>query len=565
MTNISPKNRLDAIDVLRLSDDDAVQWLKEKLRFKVSIFSTSPERVLHRVASFAFSRRGSKRVRQAVARYGSHIRSLRNLLNIGSNSERLAVLSNPYIGPQNSERNFFSSDLVLPKSDAEAILKNYQSNVRELAALANNPHINRDWLSDRISSWMEIEGFDSNGLLLLVHYLVDNPIINSRRDETVMDGWADFSYYRLNFALADLLQTVPVTTDWADVLSRMLPNLYLSHVPDFEIDLIERWKDPELTEHVENFSFPYLREQITRYLIVRNHRSEVKEKYSLEHDDSAVRKGFYSSLQPYELFKDIARPLDFCYPSFRYLDDTELSESQQQLVDFCKRCFERDKNDFVESLIWNENFWKSKEDRGFLNDIAWSLADDPHSLMDVPNLKNARKQYHLEHNPSFFKDDEFVDAPYKDTVDGKLSKLQEELSKLQEHIKSQSLEALADEQRSHFESIIEDTQSQIREELSKLQEHIKSQSLEDLADKLRSHFESIIEDTQSQIRYLSDIVSEKTEELARIISQGSLAQQFQALESRLRYQGGLIWLLVVAVAVMAYLNMNGGLDSNGAM
>ena len=517
MTNINPNNRLDAIDVLRLSDGDAVQWLKENPQFEESFFSTNPEREIHKVASFTFSRRRSKRVRQAAARYGSHIRSLRNLFNKGSKCERLAVLSNPYIGPQN-EGSLFSSELVLSESDAEVILQNYKSNTREFAVFANNHHINREWLAARISSWRETEGFDNDGLLFLVHYLVDNPIISSRRDETLMYGWAEYSYNQLNFALADLLQTVPVTIDWADVLGRMLANLYLLYAPDFEVDLIERWKDPEPTEDGDRSYFPDLREQITRYLIVRNHRSEVKEKYSIDHTDSAVRKGFYSSLPPYELFKGISRSRDFCYPSFRYLEDANLNESQQQFVDFCKKCFERDKNDFVESLIWNENFWETKEDRDFLSDIAWGLADDQHSSMDVPNLYNAREQYHVEHNPLFFKDDELVDVPYEDTIDGKLSNLQEELNDLKEEIQSHSLEDLADEQRAHFESIIEDT--------------------------------------HSQIRYLSENVSEKSEELTRMIAQGSLAQQLHALESRIRYQGGLIWLLIIVVAVLGYLNIH---------
>jgi len=221
---------------------------------------------------------------------------------------------------------------------------------------------------------MKTEDLDNEGLLFLVHYLVDNPIISCRRDETLMDGWAEHSYNKLNFALADLLQTAPVTVGWAAVLSRLLANLYLSFVPDFEIDLIERWKDPEPADGEEHFSFPYLREQITRHLIVRNHRSVVKEKYSIDHTDPAVRKGFYSSLCSYELFKGISRSRDFCYPSFRYLDNTNLSELQQQFVDYCKKCFELDKNDFVESLIWNENFWQTKEDRDFLSDIAWGLA-----------------------------------------------------------------------------------------------------------------------------------------------------------------------------------------------
>ena len=478
---------------------------------------SNPERELHKIVSFAFSRRSSKRIRLAVARYGSHIQTLKKLFKKGTRSERLAVLSNSFIGPKN-EGSLFSSNYVVSESDAKVILQNYQSSPREFAVFASNPHIDREWLADIISSWKKTEGLDNDGLLFLVNFLVDNTIINSCRDETLMDGWAEHSFNRLNFALADLLQTVPVTIDWADVLSRMLTNLYLSFVPDFEIDLIERWKDPEPTDDEERFYFPYLREQITRYLIIGNHRSEVKEKYSIDHDDSAVRKGFYRSLKPYELFKGISRSRDFYYPSFRYLDDADLSESQQQFVDFCKRCFERDKNDFVESIIWNENFWTTKEDREFLSDIAWGLAEDPHSSMDIPNLYNAREQCHLEHNPSFFKDDELVDVPFEDTVDGKLTKLQEELSKLQEEIKSQSLEELADQQRAHFESIIEDT--------------------------------------QYQIRNLSDNVNEKNEELTRIISQGSLAQKFHELEARIRNQTGLVWLLIIVIVVVGYLNMD---------
>jgi hypothetical protein len=509
MTNISPKNRLDAIDVLRLPDGDAVRWLKEKSCYescyKQSRSSLSPEQKLHRIASFAFSRRGSKRLRLAVARYGSHVRTLRNLFNKGTRSERLAVLSNPYIGPQKEDFLLsFSPELVLSKSAAEIFLQNQQSNTREFAVFASNPNINREWLADRISSWLETKDFDTNGLLSLVDCLVDNPIINARRDEAFMDGLDEFLYYELNYVLADLLQTVPVTIYWADVLSRMLPNLYLSHAPDFEVDLIERWKDPEPTENGEHFYFHGLREQITRHLIVRNHRSEITEKYSIDHDDPAVRKGFYLSLKPYEVFDGIYWD-DFRYPSFKCLDSIKLSESQQQFVDLCKRYFDRDKNDFVESLIRNENFWKTKKDREFLRDIAWHLADDPHSSLDVPNLYNSGEKYHLEHNPSFFKDDELTDVPYEHTVDGKLSNLQKKLNKLYEEIKSLPLEEIRDEQRAHFQSIIEYK--------------------------------------QSEVRSLSGHMIEKSVEIA-------------ALESRIIHKNGLIWALVIVIAVMFFLNMN---------
>ena len=514
VTSIDHKDRIDAIELLNLSDDDAAQWLKEHAYSEESLFFSNPEQELHKVVSFAFSRRGSTRIRLAVARYGSHTRTLKQLFADGTKGERLAVLSNPFIGPQ-TEGGLFRSHNVLTDADAMSIFQRYQSNIREFAVFVSNPNIDRDWLADTIKGWSKNTDLEDDGLRYLVHFLVDNPVISSRRDETLMDGWAEYSYGRLNNALADLLQTAPVTPGWADVLSRMLNKLYLSYTPDFDVNLIDKWKDPEPTDDGERFYFTYLREQITKYLIVRDHRGESKEKYTIDHDDPAVRKGLYSSLPPYELFKGIPRPRDFHYPSFRYLEEIELNKAQQQFVNFCKKCFERDKNDFVEGLVWNDHFWKTKEEREFLSDISWSLAEDPHSSMDVPNLYKAREQYYLEHNPSFFQDDELIDIPFEDTVEGKLSRLQTELDKLRDEI--------------------------------------KSQSLEDLADQQRSHFESIIEDTQYQIRRLSDNVSDKTDELARTIAQGSLAQQFKALEARIRRQGGLIWLLIIVLILMWFL------------
>jgi len=39
MTGINPKDRLDAIDILRLPDDDAVRWLKDNSPSEQSTFS----------------------------------------------------------------------------------------------------------------------------------------------------------------------------------------------------------------------------------------------------------------------------------------------------------------------------------------------------------------------------------------------------------------------------------------------------------------------------------------------------------------------------------------------
>ena len=139
MTSIDHKDRVDAIEVLNLSDDDAAQWLKEHAYSEESLFFSNPEQELHKVASFAFSRRGSTRARLAVARYGSHTRTLKRLFAKGTRSERLAVLSNPFIGPQ-KEGGLFHSHNVLTDADAISILQRYESNIRDFAVFASNPN-----------------------------------------------------------------------------------------------------------------------------------------------------------------------------------------------------------------------------------------------------------------------------------------------------------------------------------------------------------------------------------------------------------------------------------------
>jgi hypothetical protein len=118
-----------------------------------------------------------------------------------------------------------------------------------------------------------------------------------------MDGWAEHSYQRLNLLLVKLLQGAPIELKWADVLSRMLPNLYLPFVPDSDVDLLARWKDPEPTKDGERFYFPFLREQMARYVLLRDHRRDAKAKLTIDHEDLAVRKALYSSLPPHQLFE----------------------------------------------------------------------------------------------------------------------------------------------------------------------------------------------------------------------------------------------------------------------
>ena len=350
MSNINDQDRVEMVETLSLPDNEAVLWLKENPCSVASVRQSDSDFEKNKLASFAFARRHSPRLNLAVAKYGSHIRTLQRIFKQGTKTERLAVLSNVLVGPK-EEAGIFSEEYALNASDALGILRNFRTSKRELAVFASNPNIERDWLARTIGNWDNIDDLENEGLLYLVRYLVDNPIISTPRDDSFMDGFDEYKYGQLNSVLADLLQKVPVESRWANVLGRMLQKLHLSYTPDFEVDLLDRWKDPEPTEKGGRWYFDYLREQITKFLIVRDHRSDAMKNITVDHPDAAVRKGLYSSLSPYKLFAEISRGRDFYYPSLKYQKESDRTEPQQAIVDFCKNCFDRDKNEFVESCM----------------------------------------------------------------------------------------------------------------------------------------------------------------------------------------------------------------------
>jgi len=514
MANIRAVDRIEVSKVLQLTDDQAIQWLEDNpYDNEDTIFSTSSKEI-HKIVSYAFSRRESKRLRLAVAQYGSHIYTSQKIYKNGSRIERLAILSNSLIGPMN-DRQIFSPDGILNYQNANQLLINFQTNPRELEVLANNPHINREWVAGSIKRLSDTNENTDEILLYLIHYLVNNPIVNARRDDTFMDGWAEHSYNKLNLALANLLQTVPVTIEWAAVLGRLLETLYLDYVPDFEVDLIDRWKGPESENDYERISFDILREQITIKLIASNHRSEVKDKYTIDHDDLAVRKGLYRSLYPHELFKNSYGRYEFNYTSFKYPDDDKLNESQKTFLEVFNKCVERDKNEFIESLIGNDKFWESSEDRKFLEDIAWHADESSGSSLDVPNFYRAREQYYQENYPTYF--EENSDDPYEESIEDKITDLQEVITNL------------------------------------KIQ--IESNNPEDFAQEQRDYIDNFIYEAQNQISGISNSVNSNAEVLSREISQGTLVLQLNGLNARLKQQSIMIWVLIVVIGFLAYLNM----------
>lgn len=480
MVRIAAKDRVATIQILSLDDKEAIRWLQKNLDFVAS--PSDSRAAIHKVATYAFSRRNSPRLRRAVGQYGSHIPTLRRMLREGTSSERLAVLSNPLVGPRETDRLFRRETVVLTHEEAIEILRRYKQRGREFSVFLSNPYIGRDWLTETLIHWDEIDGLDAGGLLLLVGCLTNNQIISKQRDDVLLDGFSEYRFWELNRALANLIEKAPVTQAWAYHLGLLLENLYLPAVPDYDFDkLFERWKDPQPKEDGERLGFVFIRTQITQYLVVRDHRQEVRKRYTVEHSDPAIRLGLYCSLRPNELFKGACGRGDFCYPMVKLWDSADLRDDQRQVVDICKMCFDADKNDFIDGLIRNGHFWRRKEEREFLANLAWDLAEDPYGHMDMPNTYREQEAYYRKHHPEFFEDEKAVELCLDDSSSaGKVGSLVDELEEFREEL------------------------GEFRQELRQFRETFGSQAIESVLHEQYDYFRAKVDGLRSEMLRLID-------------------------------------------------------------
>ncbi|MBO6701110.1 MAG: hypothetical protein JJ921_02140 [Pseudomonadales bacterium] len=458
MSAIEAFQRIETVEVLNSDDVNACAWLETNAPKGPPQWYSEDKK--HQVVSWSLSRRPSKSARLTAARYGTHLQSLRRLFLTGTKTERLGVLSNSAVGPYSDRfdsRQYFLSDNL-----ALEILKEPQS--REFQVFIGNPYLNREWLANVLENWDEDSDLSDLSLITLVDLLSSSRVITERYDDLYMDGYAEYSHNRLNFQLADLLQTVPVTARWANSLASLVQRLYLPYVPEFDTNLLDRWQNPEEENNKYFDPFENLRKLIVKYIITRDHRSDLKGTLSFDHPDPAVRNGLYSTLRPYDFFKGARLDDNFEYPSFKYLGEYELDSQQELVVKVCKDCFERDKNEFVRSILENEHFWRSERERNLLNTLCWDVAEDPRSDMDLPNLYRAFEARHQKENPGWFGDKHFTaEFPEDMPIEPRLDQIREEISQLRLELTNLKGEESLDETSQKLDVSLATIQEQLRE------------------------------------------------------------------------------------------------------
>ena len=486
MTKISTQNRLKAIQILQLENKEAIEFISAKYKSHDNLVSDESFEAgkIHEVASYYFARRSSKELRLAVGMYGSHITTLRKLFFSGSATERLAVLSNPLVGPRHTDTH--STTPVFSTGEANLILENSESRPREFTVFARNPYLNRGWLSDKVSHYLKKKQFEDNGIRQLVFHLGSNPLVFRERDQVYLDGVADYFYDKLNLDLLKYLQEVPATNEWAEALSNLLKNIYIPFVPEFDKDLIKYWQETDRDGKRAYYKY-LLRMLITQRLIVEDHRKEQRERYPVDHPDEAVRNALYRCLPPAELLNKVPHRIGFSYPSSFNVREEELNADQDEILAICKGYHERDGSLFIIAILENKHFWKSESSRNFLEALALLFDDDSLGFTNGFRSVQSRLQ---KTRPSLFKDDQSVsdlqEADQNEAITqicSNIKSITDEINKLSEALDSKidlsqlkhTVSQIADDHSESLYNLTRMDQEKSQEEVMGLVFEIKAQ------------------------------------------------------------------------------------------
>ena len=508
------REKIETYRLAKTSTPEAIAWLeenapKEKPRW-------SGEGKARHVVEYLLFRRNDSSLNLALAQYGTYAPVLRKLYRTGDKAMQLGVITNMLVGPS----EFFGPETALTQDDIVGLIKGFPRTKDHLKAYFENPHIPREPLEHILGRDEEFSFIDDPTLCHLVSYLSGNKILSEPRDDTYLDGFDEYMYNRLFFALLNLVGKVPTEQYWAHVLTPIVEKVHLPFIPkELTIETINRWniekptEEETLTHNDDDIAADEGEEQPRKRTfdpqlsgsfwlrhalairLLRDGHGETSESITPDHDDKAIRLAYFSACRPHEMFGYFVEEKNFEYPNFKYHKEHNeyLNENQRKVIATCNKHFSRDKNDFVEHVIRNENFWRRRQEREFLHTLAWDLAEDPHSSMDVPNTLRAYEARLIKEKPQLFKDDEFVDTTQEASVDDLLRTVIEDIGKINEKLEDTQVSDLLEQQKDLYREIIDETQRRLDSLNRQISNQLEESSVEYFLSSLSQRLSKIEE------------------------------------------------------------------------
>jgi hypothetical protein len=295
-----------------------------------------------------------------------------------TSAARLAVLTNQIVNRAHfvawgGSRDTLPVFLFNNDEELQAFLANATN--LELAALLRNPNIDDDFLASLFDHAKWFANLEESRWRLLIAACTRNPRL-SAKEQTTEDGSGDYFFNHVFAAAWRLCAKVPVTVEWAAVLSALLTATTAAGWSFKQADIpsvIERWRVPEeacgesrrfrgLPKYGILNEFENVRLQLAR--LFRPPRLELLR----TDDDIALRCAFYAN---------------GCM-------------SADQIA----AAFDKDREYFLAAALRNERIWRSADSREALTDQFQKSSNEGGSLEYWPQEEMMRSEH-----PDWFKDD----------------------------------------------------------------------------------------------------------------------------------------------------------------
>jgi hypothetical protein len=364
--------------LLNSSPEFVFDWLKSNLRGKVQVrFGEGGRDELEE----KLLAKSNPLINLGLALYAESSSVGYQLYQSGDDVIKKASLSGRSVLPDFLDDSWIVNDDVIP-SLLNGDLSEGKSQLLG-AALENEnlPDGILESLFDKTELFSEV---DDDTWLRLIVLSSKNKRLSTPYSSIRMDGYDEYKYKAVFTSAWKLFERAPVTKRAATVLERISHCLVPESPHDMNVlDVVERWRS---TVEKEEEYYSYVRTALIRLL--RGYDDEFNG--LKEHDDLALRKGYYS-----------------------FMRNVKVEDVQEG--------FEKDGKDFLDAAIYNDAFFQKGDTRSALSRACWD-APDEHSNMDYPNYYKGRESHLSEIYPEWFKDDWSGELPFEEIQDPEVRK-----------------------------------------------------------------------------------------------------------------------------------------------
>lgn len=354
------------------------EWLKNNVVEKNLLGDEKRDQLENSLLS-----RNEKLINLGLALYGELPSIGYKLFKLDDSIIKRAALSGRSVRPVFLDESWVLNDDVIPVLLEEEKQNNQSDNNGDGITLLHELLKNKFLPDELLEAVCEKSGcfssVDDDLWINLVAMTARNERLSTPYSSTWMDGYDEYRYNAVFSAAWRLFKEFPVNKRAAHVLSYLADRLVPEGPYDMKaLDVIDRWRS---NDEKEDDSYSYVRTALVK--IIGDYSDEFKELKN--HDDLAIRKGYYANL--------------------RWAKPSDVSDG-----------FDKDGKYFLESAIYNDSFFRNEETRSALKQACWD-APDEHSTMDYLNYFNSRAEYLSAKHPEWFKDSWSGELPFEEIED----------------------------------------------------------------------------------------------------------------------------------------------------